>query len=80
MLAHITIPFLISLEMQKPVDQSIVYMWNVYCHSVILRFFLHTENKEDNTTDYGFKILQKLPENKEETEACRLRLRTIPLI
>ena len=39
-----------------------------------------TENKEDNTTDYGFKILQKLPENKEETEACRLRLRTIPLI
>ena len=39
-----------------------------------------SENKEDNTTDYGFKILQKLPENNEETEACRLRLRTVPLV
>ncbi|MBQ2483213.1 MAG: acyl-[Bacteroidales bacterium] len=38
------------------------------------------ENPEDNSTDYGFKILQKLPENQEETEACRLRLRTIPLM
>ena len=38
------------------------------------------ENPEDNSTDYGFKIHQKLPENQEETEACRLRLRTIPLI
>ncbi len=30
--------------------------------------------------DYIFKILQSLPENQEETEACRLRLRTVPLI
>ena len=37
-------------------------------------------NEADSSTDYGFKILQKLPENSEETEACRLRLRTIPLI
>lgn len=31
------------------------------------------------TTDYSFKILQQLPENQHQTEACRLRLRTIPL-
>jgi len=37
-------------------------------------------NEADSSSDYGFKILQFLPENSEETEACRLRLRTIPLI
>lgn len=36
-------------------------------------------NEAESSTDYGFKILQLLPENSEETEACRLRLRTIPL-
>ncbi|MBR5908275.1 MAG: acyl-[Bacteroidales bacterium] len=35
---------------------------------------------EDNHTDYLFKIMQDLPENSEESEACRLRLRTIPLV
>lgn len=38
-----------------------------------------SENREDGTSDYGFKILQNLPENDCETEACRMRLRTIPL-
>ena len=33
-----------------------------------------------NHPDYLFKIMQDLPENSEESEACRLRLRTIPLV